>query len=440
MTDPVSNQKSAPVPSGRSARLFHMGGMVAGIASNVVAGGVRQMVQGKRPDLPNLLLTPANAMRLTAGLSHMRGAALKMGQMLSMDTGILLSPELTSILASLRDDARHMPPKQLQAVLNAEWGTGWRAKFRQFDVRPFAAASIGQVHRAETLDGRVLAVKVQYPGIRASIDSDVDNIATLLRLPGLLPPGMDLAPLLRAAKQQLHEEADYRAEASHLRRFGTVLAGSDAFVLPDLHPDLSTGQVIAMTYMQSQPIDALTNASQELRDRAATRLIDLVLRELFTFHAMQTDPNLANYRVDPASGRLVLLDFGAVRILDSTLSSAFRTLLNAALDGDPDQIRHAMHDIGYFASDTASHHQALIQQMFELAMAPLRQETAFDFGASDLLGRLRTMGLAIGNDRDLTHVPPAETLFLHRKIGGMYLLATKLRARVCLRNLVEQYR
>jgi len=440
LTDPVFPQKPAPVPSGRSARLFHMGGIVAGIAGNVVAGGVRQIAQGKRPDLPNLLLTPANAMRLTAGLSRMRGAALKMGQMLSMDSGILLPPELTSILASLRDDARHMPPKQLQSVLNAEWGTGWRAKFRQFDVRPFAAASIGQVHRAETLDGRMLAIKVQYPGVRASIDSDVDNIATLLRLPGLLPPGMDLAPLLRAAKQQLHEEADYRAEASHLRRFGTALAGSDAFLLPELQPDLSTGQVIAMTYMPSQPIDSLLNASQELRDQAATRLIELVLREIFAFRAMQTDPNLANYRVDPTSGRLVLLDFGAVQLLDAGLSTAFRRLLNAGLDADRDRTRLAMQDIGYFASDTASHHQDLIQQMFELAMTPLRQRAAFDFGASDLLDRLRIMGLAIGNDRDLSHIPPAETLFLHRKIGGMYLLATKLRARVCLRDLVEQYR
>lgn len=428
------------MPTGRTTRLFHMGGIAAGIAGNVVAGGLRQLATGQRPELPNLLLTPSNALRFTAGLSHMRGAALKLGQMLSMDTGIVLSPQLTGILASLRDDAKHMPPKQLQAVLNAEWGVGWRQRFAQFDVRPFAAASIGQVHRAETLDGRKLAIKVQYPGVRASIDSDVDNIAALMRLPGLLPRGMDIAPLLLAAKQQLHDEADYTAEATNLGRFGAFLANSDAFVVPDIHPDLSTGQVLAMTYVQSQPVDVLVDAPQDVRDRAATHLIDLVLRELFVFLAMQTDPNLANYRVEPLTGRLVLLDFGATRDIDPALGASFRVLLNAGLDGDTDKIRRAMLDIGYFGPATAPHHQALIQRMFETAIAPLRQDTAFDFGQSTLLEQLRDMGMAIGNDRDLMHVPPAETLFLHRKIGGMYLLATKLRARVDLRALVERYR
>ncbi|HSF64243.1 MAG TPA: AarF/ABC1/UbiB kinase family protein, partial [Paracoccaceae bacterium] len=365
-------RKGAAVPAGRGARLFHMGGIVAGIAGGVAAGGLARIVQGQRPGLPDLLLTPSNALRLTAGLSHLRGAALKLGQMLSMDSGIVLSPQLTAILASLRDDARPMPPKQLQGVLNAEWGTGWRARFRQFDVRPFAAASIGQVHRAETLDGRMLAIKVQYPGVRASIDSDVDNIATLMRLPGLLPRGMDMAPLLCAAKAQLHDEADYAAEAAHLRRFGAWLAGSGSFVVPEVQDDLSTPQVLAMTYLDSRPVDTLEQASQPVRDQAAADLITLVLRELFEFHAMQTDPNLANYRVDPATGRIVLLDFGAVRVLDAPLSASFRALLNAGLDGDAARTRRAMLEIGYFGPATAPHHQDLILRMFDTAMAPLR--------------------------------------------------------------------
>jgi predicted unusual protein kinase regulating ubiquinone biosynthesis (AarF/ABC1/UbiB family) len=428
------------VPSGRGLRMLHMGGIVAGIAGGVIGGGLRQIAQGQRPALPNLLLTPSNALRLTKGLSHMRGAALKLGQMLSMDSGIVLSPELTRILATLRDDARPMPPNQLRDVLNAEWGAGWLARFRKFDVRPFAAASIGQVHRAETRDGRLLAIKVQYPGVRASIDSDVDNIAALMRLPGLLPKGMDITPLLAAAKAQLREEADYQAEAGHLRQFSGLLSGSPDFVLPDLHEDLCTGQVLAMTYLDCQPIETLEAASQAVRDRAAASLIDLVLRELFTFRAMQTDPNLANYRVEVATGRIVLLDFGAVRPVDQGLATAFRALLNAALDRDTAAVRAAMLQIGYFGPDTAPHHQDLIQRMFDLAMDPLRQDSPFDFGQPDLLDRLRDMGLALGTERDLMHVPPAETLFLHRKIGGMYLLATRLRARVNLRELVERYR
>ena len=432
-------KRSAAVPTGRSSRLFHMGGVVAAIAGGVVAGGLRQLASGQRPDLPNLLLTPSNALRLTSGLSHLRGAALKLGQMLSMDTGLVLSPQISQIFASLRDDAKPMPPKQLQTVLNAQWGPGWLKQFRRFDVRPFAAASIGQVHRAQTLDGQDLAIKVQYPGVRDSIDSDVDNIATLMRLPGLVPSGMDLQPLLAEAKRQLHAEADYQAEANHLAQFGSLLAGSDMFLVPDLHPALCTSKVLAMRYVDSAPLDSLTHAPQALRDKVAAALIDLVLREIFVFGAMQTDPNWANYRYCPPSGRIVLLDFGAVQTIAPSLAADFRALAQVALDGEPKATRDAMLRIGYFGPTTAPHHQTLIQSMFDLAMGPLRQATPFDFGQSDVLEHLRDMGLAIGSDRDLAHVPPAATLFLHRKIGGMYLMAAKLRARVALRPMVETY-
>ncbi len=440
MADKDWQDKGFAVPSSRVARLAHFGAMATGIAGGMLAGGMRQMAQGKRPDVAGLLMTPANALRFTQSLSHMRGAALKLGQMLSMDTGVVLGPEMTAILATLRDDAKHMPPKQLQSVLNAEWGLDWRRRFTRFDVRPFAAASIGQVHRATLPDGRDLAIKVQYPGVRASIDSDVGNVATLMRLPGLLPRDMDIEPLLTEARRQLHAEADYQAEARHLVQFGRLMAGSDAFIVPQFHSDLSTSQVLAMTYFESQPLDALVDAPQDLRDRVAARLIDLTLRELFVFGAMQTDPNLANYRYDPVTDRVVLLDFGAVQPVSPALAADFRNLLHAALDGGPAETSDAMLRIGYFNSATAQHHRDLIEAMFMTAVAPLRSDAVFDFGHSDLLERLRDMGMAIGQDRELSHVPPAATLFLHRKIGGMYLMATKLRARTALRAMVQAYR
>ena len=434
------DDNGAAVPTGRVARLLRFGGIASGIAGGMAAGGLRALAQGKRPDMAQLLLTPANTLRLTEGLSHLRGAALKLGQMLSMDTGVVLPDELTAILGRMRDDARHMPPKQVQSVLNAEWGPGWYTRFARFDVRPFAAASIGQVHRAILPDGHDLAIKVQYPGVRASIDSDVDNVAALLRLPGVLPRSMDVAPLLAEAKRQLHAEADYLAEARHLVRFGTLLAGSDRFVVPTLHANLCTPQVLAMGYVDSVPLETLVDAPQATRDRVAGALIDLVLRELFVFGSMQTDPNLANYRYQPQTGRIVLLDFGAVQPIDPSLASDFRDLLGVALDGGAETTRAAMLRIGYFSPDTAPQHQNLIQSMFEAAMAPLRQDTPFDFGRSDLLDRLRDMGLVLGTERDLTHVPPAATLFLHRKIAGMYLMAAKLRAQIALRPMVEAYR
>lgn len=440
MSRETDAHRAFPVPGQRLGRMLRLGGLTTGIVGDVVSGGLRQMARGERPDLPGLLLTPATANRIARDLGRMRGAAMKLGQMLSMDTGAVLPPEMTAILASLRADAPAMPPKQLQRVLNAEWGEGWYGRFARFDVRPFAAASIGQVHRATTRDGRELAIKIQYPGVRASIDSDIDNVAALLRLPGLVSREMDLAPMLEEAKRQLHREADYATEARHLAAFRELLPQSDAFLLPDLLPEFSTPQVLAMTYLDSQPIESLADAPQALRDSVAGQLVGLVLRELFDWGLMQTDPNPANYRFDPVSNRIVLLDFGAAMRIEPDLVQDFRLLLNTVLDGDRDATRAAMLKIGYFGAATAPRHRDLIMAMFEAAVAPLRQAAPFDFAGSGLVERLRDMGLAMGAERDLAHIPPPATLFLHRKIGGIYLIAAQLRAQVALRPMLERFR
>lgn len=428
------------VPQARLARLAALGQAAGGVAVGALGEGLRRIARGERPALSEMLLTPANAHRVAGQLSRMRGAAMKLGQMLSMDAGGVLPPEVAAILARLREDAHIMPARQLQDSLAVAWGSGWQDRFATFDLRPFAAASIGQVHRAAARDGRALAIKVQYPGVRDSIDSDIDNVAGLLRLPGLVPAGVDLAPLLAEARRQLHLEADYAAEARHLAAFCGLLSGSPAFRLPELCPEFCTPQVLAMTYVESQPIESLARAPQAERDRVMADLVTLTLREIFEFGLMQTDPNLANYRLEPGTGRVVLLDFGAVAAIAPGQAQDFRALLNAALDRDPAAVRAAMLRIGYFDATTAPQHQALILKMFDLAMAPIRSPDPFDFAGSDLVVRLRDMGLALGRARDLQHVPPADTLFLHRKIVGIYLMAARIGARVALRPIVERFR
>ena len=167
MTDDPTQHRA--VPSGRFARAGAFGRLAGGVAGGMLAEGARRLAQGERPRLGDLILTPGNAARVADRLSHLRGAAMKLSQMISMDAGDLLPPELQTILARLRDQAYRMPPAQLDKVLKAEWGADWRRKFRHFEAAPMAAASIGQVHRATLPDGRVLAIKVQYPGVRDSI-------------------------------------------------------------------------------------------------------------------------------------------------------------------------------------------------------------------------------------------------------------------------------
>lgn len=428
---------SSTVPSGRLNRLMRMGQMASGVAGNMLLAGARELAQGKRPKLSDLLLTPANALKITQQLAQMRGAAMKVGQLISMDAGDLLPPEMAAILARLRSDAHAMPPRQVQAVLTANWGGKWQQRFEPFSFTPIAAASIGQVHRAKTLDGRDLAIKIQYPGVRKSISSDVNNVATLLRLSGLLPSTLDIAPLLLEAKRQLREEADYQLEGAHLQRFAELLADAPEFVVPTLHADLTTTHVLAMSFVGGVPIESMTEAPQAERDRIVRLLVSLLFRELFEFGLMQTDPNFANYRYDPQTGQLILLDFGATRAFAPAFGQAYRQLMAAAMAGERQAMKQAAMTIGYFDERALPKHQTAVLDMMQMALEPLRHAGDFDFGQTDMVHRLRQAGMALGLERDFWHIPPIDTLFLHRKLGGLYLLAARLKARVNVQQLVQ---
>ena len=421
---------SAAVPAGRWSRMARLGTLATGIAGGMLAEGARQLAQGKRPVLGDLLLTPANAHRVADQLSKLRGAAMKVGQLLSMDAGDLLPPEIAAILARLRSDATPMPMSQVVAVLDAGWGEGWRHQFRQFSFTPVAAASIGQVHFGQLKDGREVAIKIQYPGVRQSIDSDVDNVAGLLRLSGLLPATLDIAPLLADAKRQLHDEADYLCEGGHMARYGELLTDAPDYAVPALVPELTSASVLTMTRMDGVPVESMSGAPQPVRDRIATLLIGLLLRELFEFRLIQTDPNFANYRYDTVSGQVILLDFGATRTYPAALVAQFRAIVRGAIDGDMVAMDSAACAIGYYDAQTAAHHRQAVLAMFMQACEPLRCDGPFDFGQSDLPARIRDAGLALGRERDFWHTPPADALFLHRKLGGIYLLAARLGARV----------
>jgi predicted unusual protein kinase regulating ubiquinone biosynthesis (AarF/ABC1/UbiB family) len=420
-----SNSRGRAVPSGRLSRLGAFGRLAAGVGGNVVAEGARRLAAGERPRLGDMLLTPANAMRVADQLAHLRGAAMKLGQMISMDAGDMLPPELSTILARLRNDAHHMPPQQLDKVLTTEWGKDWRRRFAHFQAHPIAAASIGQVHRARLPDGRELAIKVQYPGVRESIDADVDNVATLLRVSGLLPKELDVAPLLGEAKRQLHEEADYIREGAMLARYRDALTDTPGFVVPDLHADLTTPRVLAMSYVSGVPIESLESAEQSVRDAAMHSLIGLVLRELLDWGLMQTDPNFANYRWQPETQRIVLLDFGATRIVPAAVAAGYGGLLAAAIA------------VGFLGTAAAERHRPLIDTMIGIILEELNRPGPFDFGDRAFVGIVREQGMEVARDRASWHLPPADTLFVQRKISGTALLAARLKARVDIRAMVE---
>lgn len=427
------------IPTSRVGRFARVARMASGVAGGMLAEGTRQLRAGKRPKARDMLLTPANARRVADQLATMRGAAMKVGQILSMDTGDFLPRELADILARLRADARYMPPGQLHAVMSEAYGEDWEAVFYGFEHRPLAAASIGQVHKAISPDGREIVLKVQYPGVATSINSDVDNIASLLKLSGLLPAELNIQPLLDDAKAQLHDEADYNKEAEFLAAFGDLLAGDERFLLPEVLPELTRKTVLAMTYVSGRPIETIAELPQEERDRVMTALVELMFRELFELRMVQTDPNFANYQYNAASGQVVLLDFGATRRFKASFVNNYRSLAKAAIAGNDQRLLGAAERIGYAVGDEESDYRTLVLELFLLALEPLMVDENYDFARSDMARRMSELGEEITRHKDFWQAPPTDAVYFHRKLGGMFLLASRLRARVNVHQIIQQF-
>ena len=250
------------------------------------------------------------------------------------------------------------------------YGADWESLFSEFDRYPIAAASIGQVNRAVDHEGRELALKIQYPGVAKSIRSDVDNIATVLRMSGLLPDDVDMTPLLEDAKTQLEDEANYTKEAKFLQAFHEVLAEDERFIVPELLPELTRRNVLAMTYVAGGPIEELARKPQAERDRVMTALVELMLTELFQLRLVQTDPNFANYHYRFASGDIVLLDFGATRAFKARFVNHYRKLAAAAIAGDRKRMVEAAEKVGYAMGDEDSTYRELVLELLLLVLEP----------------------------------------------------------------------
>mgnify|MGYP001828134113 FL=1 len=427
------------IPTSRVGRFARVARMASGVAGGMLAEGTRQIRAGKRPRARDMLMTPANARRVADQLATMRGAAMKVGQILSMDTGEFLPRELADILARLRSDARYMPPQQLQKVMTEAYGEGWESLFYGFEMKPLAAASIGQVHKTRSPDGREIVLKVQYPGVAASIDSDVDNIATLLRMSGLLPAELDIQPLLEDAKRQLKDEADYHKEAEFLQAFGDMLGDDERFLVPEVLPDLTRSTVLAMTYVGGRPIETIVQLPQAERDRVMSALVELMFMELFELRMVQTDPNFANYQYLRKRGQIVLLDFGATRRFKAGFVNNYRKLIAAALVEDHDRLIAAAEKLGYAMGDADSEYRELVLELFLLALEPLREHGPYDFGHSTMAARMSTLAENVTDYRDFWQAPPTDAVYFHRKLGGMFMLASRLKSRVNVRELVERW-
>ena len=248
--------KQRKVPSSRLGRMASFGGLFAGLG----IGTLNELTKGAlglggSKNVSEALFSPANAERIVDTLCKVRGAALKIGQILSIQDSNVVSPELAKAFERVRQAADYMPDWQLERVMLTQLGPDWRDSMESFDEKPFAAASIGQVHRATLKNGMVVAVKVQYPGVAESIESDIDNLVGMLKVWDVFPHGFFIDNVVKVAKRELTWEVDYTREAEYTENFKEMIAPYKEYYVPKVIKELTTSSILTTELVPGVPLD-----------------------------------------------------------------------------------------------------------------------------------------------------------------------------------------
>ena len=339
------------LPTGRIARTARVGGLVTG--QGLRWAGMRTANRVRSPERAAAARDERTANlvgELVDQLGQMRGAAMKVGQLLSMAEFDGLPDEqrseLESKLATLRDDVPPVPFAKLEKLMRKELGGPLSSVFSAFDERALAAASIGQVHRATTLDGEDVVVKVQYPGVAEAVDSDLRSATLLLPLLKRLAPALDAKPLLAELRERIGEELDYELEAQQQRRVERLYRGHPFISVPRVRTDLSTRRVLVSEYVEGERFDAVRELDQDQRDRYGEIVFRFFFGLLYRHRIALGDPHPGNYLLRP-DGRVAFLDYGLVRDFGTARIDAERAIALAVREDDAAALQAALDAGGY---------------------------------------------------------------------------------------------
>jgi predicted unusual protein kinase regulating ubiquinone biosynthesis (AarF/ABC1/UbiB family) len=384
------------------------------------------------------------AMLLAEELGKLKGSVMKVGQVLALYGDYLfLPPEIVETLRTLQDNSPPLEWNALRPVLERELGTHRLAEL-DVDPVPLAAASLGQVHRARC-KGRDLCIKIQYPGVAESIAGDLNTLATLLMFSRLLPRGFSLEAMMQEIREMLEREVDYQLEFENTERFRKLLQSDDRFRIPDLYPEYSTARVLTASYETGLPVDSAETQAlpQEQRNRIGAAALELFLREFFEWNLMQTDPNFGNYRIrmnaEHGLAQLVLLDFGAVRQFSPAFRHAYFEMVKGAFWKDRERLWNAAVALQFMPPRAARADLERFADMCFLIVEPFSSpdrtvekkwfnaQGEYRWGQSDLPQRV-ALAASLASLSISFRIPPREFVFLHRKLGGVFVFLAELDA------------
>ncbi|KAB7499502.1 AarF domain-containing protein kinase 4 [Armadillidium nasatum] len=435
-----SDAQARKVPQSRISRLVTFGGLAAGLSMGTLAELTRRTLGVTNPNAGEALLdsspflTEANAKRIVDTLCKVRGeifslssgAALKLGQMLSIQDNSMINPQLQKVFERVRQSADFMPSWQLERTLVKDFGANWKSRLFSFDDRPFAAASIGQVHQAMLHDGRSVAMKIQYPGVAEGIESDINNLISTLSVANILPEGLYLDALIDVAKKELSWECDYIREKECTKRFRKLLQSHSEYYVPEVIEELCTERVFTAELIDGIAVDKCVSFDQETRNRISSLVLNLCLMEIFKFGFMQTDPNWSNFFYNQDTNQIALLDFGACREFSKEFVDKYIHLIHGAATQDREKVREYSTHLGFLTGYEAKVMvDAHVNAVMILGEA-FQHDRPFHFGNQDTTKRIQQLIPILLSHRMCP--PPEESYSLHRKMSGVFLLCAKLNA------------
>ncbi len=434
---------------GRSLKVGGLGLAAGAKWAGKLLGDIGLSPEEKSRRTRELLVEQAEVMATEFG--KLKGSLMKAGQLVAILGEHFFPPEVTKFLRSLHNDSPPVAWPVMEKVLRRQLAPEILTEL-EIDPEPWAAASLGQVHRARIKStGQELCIKIQYPGVDKAIDSDLRSLRTIFTTLNLIPIGFDLDPIFDEIRSMLRREVAYDRELEATQHFKKILQDDDRYIVPEVFPRYSSKRVLATSWQPGHSVDSpeVAALSQERRDLLGMAALDLFFREFFVLGEMQTDPHFGNYRILTGDDRdrIVLLDFGAVRKFPAEFLENYYRMVHGVWNRDQALFEMSVRRLGVLPESAPQDLRDTLWALSQLVMEPfdrpasshwMDERGCYDWGGSDLPSR--TVSVVTGPVfKTRLPTPPRELVFLDRKLAGVYVLIAHLRAKINSRSILEGY-